>query len=66
MRYELGMTDRIDIRSAESGDRDFVAGLASSLLAFGSPGWKNADELAPGFRKVLAEAGRRSDSSRSR
>lgn len=37
MRYEPGMNDRIEIRRANSGDSDFVAGLASSLLEFGSP-----------------------------
>jgi ribosomal protein S18 acetylase RimI-like enzyme len=61
VRYEPGMSDRIEIRPADSGDSDFVAGLALSLLEFGSPAWKNAEELAPGFRKVLAEAVRNQD-----
>jgi ribosomal protein S18 acetylase RimI-like enzyme len=56
VRYELGVIDRIEIRLAHSGDSDFVAGLASSLLAFGSPAWEDADVLAPGFRDVLAKA----------
>jgi hypothetical protein len=46
------MLDRIEIRPARNGDRDFVAGLASSLLE--SPAWEDLDALAPGFRKVLA------------
>jgi ribosomal protein S18 acetylase RimI-like enzyme len=61
VRYELDMTDRIEIRSADSGDSDFVAGLASSLLEFGSPAWKDPEAMAPGFRKVLAEAVRHQD-----
>jgi GNAT superfamily N-acetyltransferase len=31
-----------------------VAGLVSSLLDFGSPAWKSAHRLAPGFAEVLA------------
>lgn len=50
------MTNRIEIRAAEDGDRDFVAGLVSSLLEFGSPVWTDAAALAPGFRAVLADA----------
>lgn len=56
VRYELHMTDRILIRPAHESDCDFVAGLVSSLLEFGSPAWENADALAPGFRDVLADA----------
>jgi ribosomal protein S18 acetylase RimI-like enzyme len=56
MRYELHMTDRIVIRPAHVGDSEFVAGLVSSLLQFGSPAWENADVLAPGFRDVLVDA----------
>ena len=44
--YELDMPDRIEIRPARNGDSDFVAGLASSLLDFGSPAWKDLE--APG------------------
>jgi ribosomal protein S18 acetylase RimI-like enzyme len=54
VRYELGMNDSIVIRSADGGDTDFVAGLASALLEFGSPAWDDAAALAPGFRRVLA------------
>lgn len=61
MRYELDMTYRIKIRSAGPGDSEFVAGFASSLLQFGSPVWKDADALAPGFGKVLAAAVRDQD-----
>lgn len=50
------MTDRIEIRPAGDGDREFVAGLVSSLLEFGSPVWRDADALATGFRAVLADA----------
>jgi ribosomal protein S18 acetylase RimI-like enzyme len=56
VRYEPDVTDEIVIRPAKEEDRDFVAGLASSLLEFGSPAWKDSGALAPGFRKVLADA----------
>jgi ribosomal protein S18 acetylase RimI-like enzyme len=56
VRYELHMTDQIVIRAAQAGDSDFVAGLVSSLLQFGSPAWDDADALAPGFRDVLVDA----------
>jgi ribosomal protein S18 acetylase RimI-like enzyme len=46
----------IAIRQAHDGDRVFVAGLASSLLEFGSPAWEDAGALTPGFRDVLAKA----------
>jgi ribosomal protein S18 acetylase RimI-like enzyme len=55
------MTDRIKIRPAHQGDVDFVAASAVSLLEFGSPAWKDPEALAPGFRKVLAEAVRNQD-----
>lgn len=55
------MVDRIAIRSACEGDADFVAGLVSSLLEFGSPAWKDAEALAPGFAEVLAGAVRAQD-----
>jgi len=55
------MTDRIVIRPAQVGDSDFVAGLVSSLLQFGSPAWENADPLASGFRDVLVDAVRAQD-----
>ena len=58
------MPDRISIRQARSDDRDFVAGMVPSLLAFGSPAWQDREALAPGFREMLAHAignqGRRS------
>jgi hypothetical protein len=56
VRYQRHMTNRIVIRPAHEGDRDFVAGLVSSLLQLGSPAWENADNLAPAFRDVLADA----------
>jgi ribosomal protein S18 acetylase RimI-like enzyme len=62
VRYELHMTDPIVIRPAHVGDSDFVAGLVSSLLQFGSPAWENAEVLAPGFRDVLVDAVRAQDS----
>ena len=61
MRYEFDMPDPIEIRPARNGDSDFVAGLASSLLEFGSPAWKDLAALAPRFRKVLAETVRNQD-----
>ena len=61
MRYELHMTDRIVIRPAKADDSDFVAGLVSSLLQFGSPAWEDTDALAPGFRDVLVDAVRAQD-----
>ena len=63
MRYELDMTDRIEIRPAHIGDSDFVVGLASSFLEFGSPAWKEPKALAPRFREVLGEAVRNQDSA---
>jgi ribosomal protein S18 acetylase RimI-like enzyme len=60
-RYELDMSDRIRIRSADERDDEFVAGLVSSLLEFGSPAWEDKDALAPGFRNVLASAVRAPD-----
>jgi ribosomal protein S18 acetylase RimI-like enzyme len=50
------MADRIFIRQARNEDRDFVVGLVSSLLAFGSPAWQDKEVLVPGFREVLARA----------
>jgi ribosomal protein S18 acetylase RimI-like enzyme len=61
VRYELHMTDRIAVRPAHVGDSDFVAGLVSSLLQFGSPAWEDTDVLAPGFRDVLVDAVRAQD-----
>ena len=61
VRYELHMTNRIVIRPAQAGDSDFVAGLVSSLLQFGSPAWDNVAALAPGFREVLVSAVRAQD-----
>jgi ribosomal protein S18 acetylase RimI-like enzyme len=55
------MDDRIEIRAARISDSDFVAGLVSSLLEFGSPAWKAPDALAPGFAEVLAGAVRAQD-----
>jgi ribosomal protein S18 acetylase RimI-like enzyme len=56
------MTERIEIRPAEMADSEFVMGLVSSLLEFGSPAWENAGALAPGFRQALASAVRAQDS----
>jgi ribosomal protein S18 acetylase RimI-like enzyme len=56
------MIDRIAIRSAGEADADFVSGLVSSLLEFGSPAWKDAEALAPEFAEVLASAVRAQDS----
>jgi ribosomal protein S18 acetylase RimI-like enzyme len=50
------MTDRIVIRPARDGDKEFVAAFVSSLLEFGSPAWEDSAALAPGFREVLASA----------
>ena len=61
VRYEFDMPDPIQIRPARNGDSDFVAGLASSLLEFGSPAWEDLGALAPRFRKVLAETVRNQD-----
>jgi ribosomal protein S18 acetylase RimI-like enzyme len=56
LRYETGMSDDISIRPAGDSDCEFVAGLVSSLLEFGSPAWRDKDALAPGFSEVLAQA----------
>lgn len=56
VRYEPDVTGEIIIRTATEEDRDFVAQFAWSLLEFGSPAWKDSAALAPGFRKVLADA----------
>jgi ribosomal protein S18 acetylase RimI-like enzyme len=56
VRYELDMSDAIVIRPARAGDTEFVAGLASSLLEFGSPAWADTEAMAPGFREVLTKA----------
>ena len=50
------MTGEISIRPARDEDREFVAQFVSSLLEFGSPGWNDPGSLAPGFRRVLADA----------
>ena len=55
------MTDQIEIRPACDADADFVAGLASSLLEFGSVSWKEPEALVPGLRKVLVDAVRNQD-----
>jgi ribosomal protein S18 acetylase RimI-like enzyme len=55
------MSDSIIIRCAVEGDCTFIAGLVSSLLAFGSPAWEDKDALAPGFSEVLARAVRAQD-----
>lgn len=55
------MIDRIAIRAACESDADFVAGLVSSLLEFGSPAWNDAEALAAGFAEVLASAVRAQD-----
>ena len=56
------MADRIAIRAACEADANFVAGLVSSLLEFGSPAWSDEEALAPGFAEVLAGAVRAQDS----
>jgi ribosomal protein S18 acetylase RimI-like enzyme len=52
----LDMPDGILIRQASSEDRDFVQGLVSDLLVFGSSAWQDKQALAPGFRETLAQA----------
>jgi ribosomal protein S18 acetylase RimI-like enzyme len=54
--YERAVSDEVLIRAATDEDRDFVAEFVSSLLEYGSPVWKDAEALAPGFRSVLADA----------
>jgi ribosomal protein S18 acetylase RimI-like enzyme len=54
--YSTRHGDRIEIRAACEADADFIAGLVPSLLEFGSPAWKDAEALAPGFAEVLAGA----------
>ena len=49
----MSKADPIVIRPANDADRDFVAGLVSSLLELGSPTWRDAEAFAPGFRKAL-------------
>lgn len=48
--------DQITIRPACEHDCEFVAGLAGSLLEFGSPAWKDKHALAAGYRALLANA----------
>ncbi|MCL2419125.1 MAG: GNAT family N-acetyltransferase [Conexibacteraceae bacterium] len=55
------MTDQPLIRPAQERDCEFITGLVPSLLEFGSPGWDDANALAPGFRDVLAAAVRAQD-----
>ena len=50
------VVDQIEIRTANAADSDFVAGLAPSLLEFGSSAWKDTAALAPAFADVLASA----------
>jgi hypothetical protein len=50
------MPHEVFIRPACTGDRDFIEGLVSSLLEFGSPAWRDVEGLIPGFRAVLAQA----------
>ena len=56
IRYEPNMRHKVVIRPARPDDRDFVEGLVSSLLAFGSPAWRDPERLMPGFRAVLGRA----------
>lgn len=63
MRYQASasvmnadLPPEIVIRPAGPGDRDFVEGLVSTLLEFGSPAWQDVDGLLPGFREVLVRA----------
>jgi ribosomal protein S18 acetylase RimI-like enzyme len=56
------LSEQIAIRSASEADADFVAGLVSSLLEFGSPAWTDMASLAPGYADVLAAAVRAQDS----
>ena len=56
MRYEPDMTEQVLIRPADERDIEFVAGLVSSLLEFGSPAWNDPAALAPELRDVLAGA----------
>lgn len=55
------MTIEIEIRPASDADKEFVAGLVSSLLEFGSPAWNDKKALTPGFADVLASAVRAPD-----
>ena len=55
------MSDSIVIRAAVEGDCDFITGLVTSLLEFGSPAWEDKDALAPGFSEALARAVRAQD-----
>ncbi|MGH2916641.1 MAG: GNAT family N-acetyltransferase [Solirubrobacteraceae bacterium] len=54
--YQLGMTEKIVIRPAHVGDRGFVVGLVPSLVRFGSPAWRDVDDLVPRFGDLLARA----------
>jgi ribosomal protein S18 acetylase RimI-like enzyme len=55
------MSDSIVIRPAGERDCDFITGLVSDLLEFGSPAWEVKDVLAPGFGQALAQAVRVQD-----
>ena len=50
------MTAQITIRPARNEDREFVAGMATSLLEFPSPAWKEPAALARGYSEALARA----------
>jgi hypothetical protein len=50
------MSGVISIRAARGEDRAFVAGLALSLLEYGSPAWQDVRSQVDGFREVLARA----------
>ena len=50
------MTEQIVIRQASDADRDFVVAHVPSLLEFGSPTWRDAEALAPGFGNALSRA----------
>jgi len=50
------MTERLSIRPAEERDREFIGGLVSSLMEFGSPTWDDPGANAPAYREALADA----------
>jgi ribosomal protein S18 acetylase RimI-like enzyme len=50
------MTADVTIRPARTPDREFVAGLASTLLEFPSPAWTDPAAITGRFGEALARA----------
>lgn len=55
------MTAQFTIRTANTEDQDFVAGLALSLLEFPSPAWEDPAALSGRYGEALARAVKEQD-----